>query len=132
MRKDKDGLPHIERSASGLGVRLDNNTDIDVDPDGTVLMDGKGMSVSPGWRELPLFRIPERLRHIKRGARGSNSTFCFCSGTGPFVQGAFADGLTLEPDSPTHGTIAPSHAVPLADYEAALGATRPDWVEDET
>jgi hypothetical protein len=89
MRKDEDGLPHIERSASGLGVRLDNNKDLDVEPDGTVLVNGKGMSVSPGWRELPLFRIPERLRHIKREARGSNHTFCFHSGTGPFVQGVF-------------------------------------------
>jgi hypothetical protein len=130
MRKDEDGLPHIERSAGGLGVRLEK--DIDVDPDGRVFVNGKGMSVVPDWRELPLFRIPERLRHVKRGARGSNRTFCFRSGTGPFVQGVFADGLTLEPDSANHGTIAPARVVPLSEYEAALGATRPDWVEDET
>ncbi len=111
MRKDEDGLPHIEQSANGLGVR--SGKDIDVDLDGNVLVNGKGMSVGPGWRELPLFRIPERLRHLKRGARGSNKSFCFRSGTGPFVRGAFADGLTLEPDSPAHGTIAPALVVPL-------------------
>ena len=32
MRKNEDGLPHVERSASGLGMRLDK--DIDVDGDG--------------------------------------------------------------------------------------------------
>jgi hypothetical protein len=51
MRKDEDGLPHIERSASGLGVRPDK--DIDVDPDGKIFVNGKGMSVGPGWREVP-------------------------------------------------------------------------------
>jgi hypothetical protein len=130
MRKDADGLPHVEQSASGLGVRP--GVDIDADPEGNVLVNGKGMSVSPDWRDLPLFRIPERLRHLKRGARGSNNTFFFCSGTGPFQRGAFADGLTLEPDSATHGTIAPAQVMPLDDYQAALEATRPDWQVDET
>jgi hypothetical protein len=81
---------------------------------------------------MPLFRIPERLRYLKKGARGSNNTFCFRHGAGPFLQGPFAAGLTLEPDSTTHGTIAPAQAVPLAEYEAALGATRPGWIEDDT
>jgi hypothetical protein len=30
MRKDEDGLPHVEQSASGLGVRA--GVDIDLDP----------------------------------------------------------------------------------------------------
>ena len=130
MRKDEDGLPHVEQSANGLGVRP--GVDIDVDPQDNVLVNGKGMSVSPNWRDMPLFRIPERLRHLKPGARGSNNTFCFCSGSGPFQRGAFADGLMLEPDSTTHGTIAPDRVMPLDDYESALGATRPNWHVDET
>ncbi len=130
MRKDEDGLPHVESSANGLGVRP--GVDIDADPHGNVLVNGKGMSVSPNWRDLPLFRIPERLRNVKAGARGSNNTFCFCSGTGSFERGAFAEGLTLEPDSATHGTIAPAQIMPLGEYQAALEATRPDWHIDET
>jgi hypothetical protein len=130
MRKDEDGLPHVEQSANGLGVRP--GVDIDVDPQDNVLVNGKGMSVSPNWRDMPLFRIPERLRHLKPGARGSNNTFCFCRGSGPFQRGAFAEGLMLEPDSTTHGTIAPDRVMPLGDYESALGATRPDWHVDET
>ncbi len=90
------------------------------------------MSVSPNWRDLPLFRIPERLRSLKPGARGSNQTSCFRGGSGPFQQGTFAEGLTLEPDSATHGTIAPVRVMPLDDYQSALEATRPGWQVDET
>ena len=40
--------------------------------------------------------------------------------------------LLLEPDSATHGNVAPAQVVPLASYEADIAATRPDWQEDET
>ena len=130
MRRDEDGLPHVEQSASGLGVRPRVN--IDLDPQDNTLMNGKGMSVSPNWRDMPLFRIPGRLRHLKPGARGSDNTFCFCCGTGPIQRGDFAEGLMLEPDSATHGTIAPARVMPLGDYQSALAATRPDWRVDET
>ncbi len=129
MGKDTDGLPRVEPSAKGLGVRP--HVDIELDQGGDVLVNRKGMSVSPNWRDLPLFRIPARLKHLKPGARGSNETFCFCSGTGPFEQGDFAEGLTLEPDSATHGAIAPARVMPLSDYQTALAATRPDWRIDE-
>ena len=66
------------------------------------------------------------------GSGGSNHTFCFRAGHGAFVQGAFANGLTLEPDSAKHGNVAPAQAVPLATYEADIAATRPDWQVDET
>ncbi len=56
MCKDTDGLPRVEQSAKGLGVRP--NLDIDLDPTCDVLANGKGTSVSPNWRNLLLFRIP--------------------------------------------------------------------------
>lgn len=129
MREGEDGLPHVEQSASGLGVR--SGVDVELDHQGRVIVNGKGMSVNPDWRNAPLFRIPERLRHLKPGARGSNKNACFRYGTGVFEQGEFAPGLTLEPDTPTHGTIAPAGPVPLSDYEAALAETRPGWEKDE-
>ena len=129
MREDKDGLPNVAPSATGLGVRT--GVDIDLDPRGNVLVNGKGMSVSPDWRHVPLFRIPERLRHLKQGARGPNKNSCFRYGTGTFERGHFAAGLTLEPDTPTHGTIAPAAPVPLSDYGDALAATRSGWEKDE-
>jgi hypothetical protein len=128
MRKDPDGLPTV--SQTNLGVRP--GVDVDLDAQNNVLVNGKGMSVAPSWREINVHRIPKRLRPIVPGAGGSNNTFCFRMGTGAFVQGAFANGLTLEPDSATHGNVAPAQVVSLAAYEADLAATRPNWQEDET
>jgi hypothetical protein len=128
MRKDADGKPTV--SPTSLGVR--SGTDVDLDPRNNVLVNGKGMSVAPNWRDININRIPKRLRPKMPGAGGSNNTFCFRAGTGPFQQGAFASGLTLEPDSATHGNVTPAQVVPLATYETDLAATRPDWQEDET
>jgi hypothetical protein len=72
------------------------------------------------------------LRDIVPGARGSNQTFCFRTGTGPFQAGAFATGLDLMPDGPTHGCITPAQLVPLAHYEGDLVATRVHWQVDES
>lgn len=130
MKRDDDGQPGVERSANGLGVRPE--IDVDVDSQGRVLTNGKGMSVSPNWRDMNLSRVPRRLRHLLPGARGSNNVFCFRRGEGPFDSGAFAEGLILQPDSSRHGVIAPAEFGPLADYETALAATRSDWIVDET
>lgn len=129
MKRDEDGLPSVEHSASGLGVRP--ATDVDVDAQGNVAVNGKGMSVSPSWRVLPISRIPKRLRDKVPGARGSNNTFCFKAGTGPFEAGSFAPGLALEPDSATHGCITPVQRVVLTQYQGDLAATRADWQFDE-
>jgi hypothetical protein len=129
MKKDEDDWPTVEQSASGLGVRT--GADVDVDPQNNVIANGKGMSVAPSWRDIPLLRIPKRLRDKVRGARGSNNTFCFRSGTGPFQPGGFAPGLELVPDSPSHGCIAPTQTVPLSQYQNDLAATRSDWHIDE-
>ena len=130
MKKDDDGLPRVEQSASGLGVR--SGVDVDISHQGELIANRKGMSVSPDWRTMTIFRVPKRLRAFVSGARGSDNTYCFRSGTGPFRQGAFADGLVLEPDSPRHGVIAPIQAVPLAQYENDLAATRDGWQVDES
>jgi hypothetical protein len=126
MRRDANGLPTVAQSASALGVRL--GTDIDVDAANNTVVNDKGMSVAPAWRQLHLFRIPKRLGV---GGQGSNNTFCFRTGAGAFQQTAFAVGLELLPDSPTHGVVRPTQAVPLAQYESDLAATRADWQIDE-
>ena len=46
MRKDDDGFPTLEQLASALGVRP--GVDIDLDPQGNVLVNKMGMSVNPG------------------------------------------------------------------------------------
>ena len=129
MKKDEDDLPTVEQTASGLGVRP--GTDVDLDRQGDVIANGKGMSVSPAWRDISLLRIPKRLRDKVPGARGSNNTFCFRSGTGPFQAGDFAPGLELVPDSSSHGCIAPAQTVPLSQYQNDLAATLSSWQIDE-
>jgi hypothetical protein len=129
MRKDaNDNLPVVARNS--LGVR--QGVDVDVDAQNDVQVNGKGMSVAPNWRVINHKRIPKRLRQIVPGALESNSKFCFRYGDGAFVQGAFANGLMLEPDSATHGNVAPARIVPFPTYERDIAATRADWVEDET
>lgn len=128
MKKESDGFPVIGQT--NLGVRP--GIDVDVDPQNYVQVNRKGMSVAPNWRDINVNRIPKRLRPIVPGAGGSNNTFCFRMGNGAFVQGNFASGLTLEPDSATHGNVAPAQSVLLATYESDLAATQPDWQEDES
>jgi hypothetical protein len=128
MRKEPDGLPIV--GPTSLGVRPD--IDVDLNPQQNVLVNRKGMSVAPNWRDINVNRIPKRLRPIVAGARGSNNAFCFRMGSGAFQQGPFANSLTLEPDSTTHGNVAPAVVVSLAVYETDIAATRPHWQEDET
>jgi hypothetical protein len=125
MKRDADGLPTVAASASALGVRV--GVDIDVDAQNDVIVNHKGMSVSPSWRELSIFRIPKRL-----GGQGSSNTYCFKLGGGPFQQDALAPGLVLFPDKKTHGVVRPEKSVPLSQYENDLAATRSDWQVDET
>ena len=82
MKKDADDKPTVDQTATGLGVRT--GTDINTDSTGNVVLDGNGMSVAPGWRNLELHRIPKRLGTLVPGARGSNSTHCFTTGGEPF------------------------------------------------
>ena len=112
MKKDEDGLPSVEQSATGLGIRPEG--DVDLDLEGSVILNGKGMSVAPEWRSLPLHRIPKRLRDQVRGARGTATAYCFRSGDGPFESGAFAPELTLITDSATHGCLVPVQSIPVA------------------
>jgi hypothetical protein len=136
MKRDPaDDLPVTgSTSSSELGVRI--GFDVSVDPAGSVVLDGSGMSVSPGWRNLDFTRIPRRLKHIVPGATGGNGTTCYTMGVGPFQNGLIANGLELIPDTGqtpvVHGVIAPTHVVPVAQYQADLENTRAAWRIDET
>jgi len=70
MKADAVGLPSAEPTARGLGVRGPDSPhpDVDLDPAGNVLMNGRGMSVARHWRDLPRHRIPERLDDGEIGA----------------------------------------------------------------
>ena len=130
MKRDDDGSPTVEPTAKGLGARLGH--DINVDLSGNVVLNDKGLSVSPSWRELLPYRIPKRLKHLYPPARGGDDVHCFTMGTGAFLRSAVAQGLEFIPDSLIHGVIAPAQAVPLSVYQTDLGATRSSWQVDET
>ncbi len=128
MLPDADGLPLVEPTAKGLGVR---QGEIRVDSRGEVEPGTEGMSVAPTWRQLPSHRIPKRLRHLCDEATGPNKTICFDFGDGPFTAGPFAADLLLRPNEPNHAFVEPARTMQLRDYEAALASTRLGWQRNE-
>lgn len=136
MKRDPENdLPVVgSTSSSELGVRP--GVDITTDATGNVILDGSGMSVAPGWRDLEFTRIPRRLRSIEPRATVANSTCCYAMGVGPFQNGTMAIGLELIPDQGTaritHGVVAPVQSVPYAQYQTDLENTRAAWQIDET
>lgn len=131
--------PKTGNSAKTLGVRVgDNDTDdIATNARGVVVPNAGGMSVAPNWRELPAFRIPERLNEVLRReglppkARGSNHTFCWRLGDGPFFDGIIAENLALRVDSPVHGLVEPAVTMAVDLYVASLASTVELWIVDE-
>jgi hypothetical protein len=96
------------------------------------------MSVAPTAERLPGHRVPVRLRKKYPSrfprATGSNRLHCWWMGEGGFDEGPLTDSLVLrlDPDRPDkHGFVEPHQEMPLADYEAAITATRPMWVRWE-
>lgn len=136
MTPAADGLPVAGASARSLGVRLppDPAADVDIDPNGYVARNGRGMSVVDNWRSLPRHRIPRRLSHLVAGAVGSSQDRCWRHGNGNFQNGVVNPNLEvqLKPGSETGANVVPSAGVTPADFQAQLAATRADWVVDET
>jgi hypothetical protein len=124
MKREADDLPLIASASNALGVR--HGIDIDIDAQQNAVINEKGMSVSPTWKDISPRRVPKRL-----GGQGSNNTAVFVFGSGPFQQAVIAKGLELLPDRTTHGVVRPTNVVPIAQFEADLAATRADWRIDE-
>ena len=128
--------PQIARSKKALGVLVGSgpDDDIETDADGNVQPAKGGMSVSPSLELLPPHRVPRRLskKYPERfpDATGPNQLWCWWMGEGPFGAGRVADRLALRPDPAipeAHGFVEPDQEMSLAEYEAALAATRDLW-----
>ena len=136
MKQAADGLPVVGSNAKELGVRVppNPNSDVDLDDDGKVVLNGKGMSVAENWRYLLPHLVPKRLVPILPGAVGSNQLSCFKMGEGPFQAGSICSGLilVLKTHDPHAGNVVPSQLIPLQDYQGQLAATRSEWSIDET
>lgn len=134
MRKEADDKPTADATGKGLGVRaepVNGVTDVDLDNEGRVILNGKGKSVAPRWRDQPIFLIPKRLVDKFPGARGSSSLHCFAMGDGGFQDGKISEDLALVVDNATHGVVVPELLVSVDRYQADLAATRDDWNLDE-
>ncbi|MGH7139046.1 MAG: hypothetical protein ACREHD_25145, partial [Pirellulales bacterium] len=120
--------PMIGDTANRLGVRP--GTDLPVSG-GLVSPNTGGMSVSPSLRELPLFLIPKRLKHLVRKARGRNTDAVWRMGDGTFESRHLADGLVLRVEHKKHGLVEPANETTIVAFQAALAATCGQWVIDE-
>ena len=136
MKQADDGQPEVGSDSKQLGVRLppNPNADIDLDKNGDVILNGKGMSVADNWRALLPHLIPKRLKPIFPGASGSNRLACYRLGQGPFAPGPIDDRLSLvfkEHDTHT-GNVVPAQAVSERQFQDDLAATRGEWTIDES
>ena len=122
--------PLVAASKNALGAVIGGgrNDDLPGDPNALVRPKSGGMSVSPTWRDLPGHRIPRRLRAICPKATGNDLMDCWQLGDGPLMDGPVATILFLRTDQLTHGVVEPSREMPAYEYQAALAATRENWI----
>ncbi len=116
MKADEDGLPVVERSAWGLGVRLGGPR-----PDVKVV---QGM-VEPGSGGMSVYEKPERMSRARRPTQyGGFSTKPLFG----LDEADLPDGLSLTPPNPdTHRELEPARRMPIEEYEALLRETRSHW-----
>jgi hypothetical protein len=117
MKIEGDGLPKVERSGRGLGVRIDGPVrDIAVAQDGTVEPGTGGMSVALDAAEnLPKPRLPKSL-----GGEGRDPVFTMSMAGVP-------QALLVRPDRYPHALVEPSRRCPLTVFESELSSTRSLW-----
>src|SRR5947209_2387229 len=132
MRADADNLPKVGTQSKCLGVREPGNADVDLEDDGKVKLNGRGMAVVNNWRLLPGFLVPAHLESEFNGASGRGLRV-FVHGEGGFDEDEVAAGLCLrhKPGNDKAGNVTPTASVPLADFQAALRDTRSGWSIDE-
>jgi hypothetical protein len=135
MKRAADDLPIVGVNSKELGVRVPptSHADIDLDPNGNIVPNGRGMSVAGNWRNLLPHLVPKRLKSIFPGASGSNSLACFKLGNGPFQAGPINNQLSLllKNHDPRTGNIVPSQLSSAQEFVDYLAATRGNWSIDE-
>lgn len=126
-----ENQPELGRGGNMLGVRVGAGENMDIpEENGDVLPGTGGLSVSPSLESLPPHRIPRRLHNLVPEATGSNQLYCWSMGEGAFVLAALTDLLRLRPDPVApkrHGFVEPARKMLVAEYEAAIAATRDQW-----
>ena len=113
MKASDDGLPVVEASARGLGVRP--GVDLPV-VDGFVAPETGGMSVTPAdVTKLPHHRLPRAF-----GGEGRDPAFRIAAA-------ALPRALAVRAEAQDHALVEPCSRVPLDVYLSTLGSTREAW-----
>jgi hypothetical protein len=107
---------------------------VDLDAQGNVVLNGRGLSVVADWRQLPGHLLPEHLDDGFNGASGKGMQI-FVHGTGDFSDAANVTNsllLSHKRGKNTSGNVTPKESVPLAKFQDDLRATREGWSVDES
>jgi len=135
MKCSNDGKPVIGTESKELGVRIPPNShaDVDLDSNGAVILNRRGLSVASEWYFLLPHLIPKRYRGVREGAAGPNSLSIYRIGSGEFQDSEVNDHLllALKPGNARHGNIVPRWLMHVAEFQAHLANTRDQWVVEE-
>lgn len=126
MKEAPDGLPVVEQSSRGLGVRV--GVDLAPDESGAVHPGGGGMSVSPS----SLWNVPphRRPRRLGRGSTGKDADRVFWADSHVFPRHALV--VRPDPNRPEqHAFVEPARTMVFEAYQEKLVATRSDWRDGE-
>src|SRR5580700_8387349 len=117
MKEEVDGLPKVERSGRGLGVRIVGPVcDLPVEKDGTVEPATGGMSIAlDAAQNLPKPRLPRSL-----GGEGRDPVFTMLAAGIPAT-------LLLRVDRYPHALLEPGRRCLLSHFETSLASTRTLW-----
>ena len=140
---EQEGKPRVGQAWCELGVRVPGRlksngqpalADVDLDANGNVVLNHKGMSVFRSLADLPALHsrlVPIHLASKVRGAAGPGGTRIWATGQGPFASGPLTNTLELFESGTEHGTVGPSAPVPIADFQTELAKTLNSWVIEE-
>lgn len=135
MKRADDGLPIVGTESKQLGVRVPPNeyADIDLDADGNVVLNDRGMSVASHWRHLRPHLIPKRLRDSENGAVGLNTMSVYRFGEGEFGNEKINEHLVLamKSTSAKQGNVVPASLMQLDEFLGHIADTRDHWIVDE-
>jgi hypothetical protein len=129
---EQGGSPRVGSHSCELGVRP--GTDVDVNANGDVRLNGKGMSVFRSLsdlRALPSHLVPKHLWRSVRGAAGLPGLRIWTMGQGVFISGPVTGNLQLHENGGRHGNICPSSVVSIIAFQDELAATQSLWGIDE-
>ena len=138
-----DGRPRIGDTWGRLGVRPPGRVkpdgtpalgDVDVDANGDVALNQKGMSVIRSLADVHTLMkrlVPIHLAHKVRGAAGPADARIWTMGQGRFASGSLTNCLELIESGGVHGSVCPSIPMSIGTLQQELANTHDFWTIEE-